>query len=124
MTAEEYAAWEQSPAEVTMMDSAQYIMGVNVHEGSTDSNWISWATKAQLAESFDGVWDSTLTSVWDSRIVAGDTITGKFINLGDGSVLAEGSYTLPGGEVAPDSATSGLAGALAGLVACISLFIF
>lgn len=77
--------------------------------------------KAQPKADFDGVWDETLTQVWDERVDAGDTLFAKFFDLSDGSILAEGTYTVPSGV---DSATSGIAGALAGLVACISLFFF
>ena len=55
--------------------------------------------------------------MWDERIDVGDTLFAKFIDLDTSTVLAEGTYTV-------GSATSGIAGALAGLVACISLFFF
>ena len=121
MDSTDYAAWAASPGTVTNADAGQTIIGLNDVTYVEDANANVWYVKAQPSESFDGNWDATFTSVWDERIDAGDTVFAKFIDLNDGSTVVEGEYTFPGGV---NSATSGIAGALAGLVACISLFFF
>ena len=120
MDSTDYAAWAASPGLVTNADASQIINGLNAVTHADDARGNSWYVKAQPSAFFDGNFDATFTRVWDERIDAGDTVFAKFIDLNDGSTVVEGEYTY----VVVDSATSGIAGALAGLVACISLFFF
>ena len=111
---------------VTSQDMSKQVAGVNMFIPVVDiySGEAGWATKAQPSESFDGNWDTSITDIYDWRIDGGDTVTVKVWDFSNNNViLAEGSYTIPGTSVNPNSASS-LVGTAVAMVSCIMAIAF
>ena len=92
MTADEFATWDLTPdsSSITAAAADQVIDGINNFQLCTSGDPEFWFCKAQPSESFDGQWDTQITSVYDWRIDIGDTIFAKVYDWdNNGQVLVE-----------------------------------